>query len=201
MPIPDGSVDLIIAATAAHWFDMSIFWPRAAQVLKPGGSVALWTSSSVRVHPSTPNSAAIQGVLDKLDERVKDYMVSGNWLTRNFYVGLPLPWTLATPVMDFDEATFFRMEWNTGSTSESADQFFANQEPADLDTVEMVLGTSSPVTRWREAHPDAVGTERDVVRMTRMEIERLLHEAGVEKGKEIVKAGVAGVLLIVKKKA
>jgi len=71
----------------------------------------------------------------------------------------------------------------------------------DLDRMEKILGTASPVQRWREAHPDAVGTERDVIRMMRKEIERLLHEAGVEKGKEVVKGNVKGVLLMVKKKA
>jgi trans-aconitate 3-methyltransferase len=200
-PIPDGSVDLITAATAAHWFDMSGFWPRAAQVLKPGGSVALWTSGSIRVHPSVPNYAAIQTAIDKLKEPLEDYMAPGNWLTRNLYVDLPLPWTLATPVPGFDEATFLRKEWGMGGKSEPGDQFYAVQQPADLDTLEKVLGTASPVTRWREAHPNLVGTERDVVRMVRREIESLLHEAGVEKGKEILKGGVAGVLLMVKKKA
>ena len=71
----------------------------------------------------------------------------------------------------------------------------------DLDTMERILGTASPVQRWREAHPDAAGTERDIIRIMRMEIERLLHEAGVEKGKEVVKGSLRGVLLIVKKKA
>ncbi|QSS63565.1 hypothetical protein I7I51_00623 [Histoplasma capsulatum] len=42
--IADNSVDLLTAAAAAHWFDMSRFWPRAAQVLNPGGS-------SARAHP------------------------------------------------------------------------------------------------------------------------------------------------------
>jgi len=128
-------------------------------------------------------------------------MVLGNRLTRDLYIDLPLPWTLATPVPEFDEASFLRKEWNTGSESKLGDQFFANQQPVDLDTLEKGLSTTSPVIRWREAHPDAVGSERDVVRMIRREIERLLHEAGVEKGKEIVTAGVAGVLLMVKKKA
>ncbi|KAF1814188.1 S-adenosyl-L-methionine-dependent methyltransferase [Eremomyces bilateralis CBS 781.70] len=41
-PVEEGSVDLIVAATAAHWFDMEAFWPRAAKVLKPGGTVAFW---------------------------------------------------------------------------------------------------------------------------------------------------------------
>lgn len=27
----------------AHWFDMPRFWAAAADLLKPGGSVALWT--------------------------------------------------------------------------------------------------------------------------------------------------------------
>ncbi len=67
--------------------------------------------------------------------------------------------------------------------------------------MERILGTMSPVQRWREAHPDAVGTERDVIRVMRREIERLLHEAGVEEGKEVVKGSLRGVLLMVKKKA
>ena len=58
----------------------------------------------------------------------------------------------------------------------------------------------SPVQRWREAHPDAVGTDRDFVKMQRIAIERLLHEAGVEKGKEVVKGSITGVLMIVKKR-
>jgi trans-aconitate 3-methyltransferase len=199
-PILDGSVDLITAATCAHWFDMAGFWARAAQALKPGGTVALWTSSSVRTHPSMPNSAAIQAAIDMLEELLADYMIPGNWLTRNLYVDLPMPWTLANPVLDFDEATFFRKEWNTDGAFKPDDQFFASQQPVDMETLENILGTTSPVTRWREANPDAVGTESDVVRMTRRKIERLLHEAGVEKGKELVEGTVAGVLLLVKKK-
>jgi len=70
----------------------------------------------------------------------------------------------------------------------------------DLDTMEMVLGTGSPVQRWREANPGKVGTEGDVIRVMRREMERLLHEAGVEKGKERVKGTIKGILLIFKKK-
>ena len=41
--VPLGEVDLITAATAVHWFDMKKFWDQAAQLLRPGGTVALWT--------------------------------------------------------------------------------------------------------------------------------------------------------------
>ena len=200
-PIEDGSVHLLTASTAAHWFDMSAFWPRAARVLKPGGTVALWTTGQMSIHPSVPNSEALNAALMDLEERdLQPFFEPGNWLTRNLYSELPLPWTLDTPVDEFDEASFVRVEWGTGEND--AEEFFAGGAlTMDLDMMEKILGTASPVQRWREANKDAVGTEGDVVKRIRREIERLLREAGVEEGKEIIKGSPKGVLLIVKKKA
>ncbi|XP_029315069.1 putative methyltransferase DDB_G0268948 [Cottoperca gobio] len=41
LPFPDGSVDLLTAASAAHWFDPPRFLAEANRVLKPQGCVAL----------------------------------------------------------------------------------------------------------------------------------------------------------------
>ncbi|KAI5107469.1 hypothetical protein C0J45_3107 [Silurus meridionalis] len=41
LPFPDGSVDLLTAASAAHWFDAERFLKEAARVLKPHGCIAL----------------------------------------------------------------------------------------------------------------------------------------------------------------
>lgn len=195
-PVQDSSVDLIIAANAAHWFDMSGFWPSAARVLKPGGSVALWTTGQIRTHPSMPNAAAIQAAIEQHQEsHLKPYYTPGSILAHNRYVDLPLPWMLEQPVPEFDESTFFRKDWDDG------EKFVVGPSEVDLDIFEKLMATASNVTRWREAHPDDVGTERDVLRILRREIERLLHEAGVEKGKEKLKGTVHGALLMVKKKA
>ncbi|KAF2817305.1 S-adenosyl-L-methionine-dependent methyltransferase [Mytilinidion resinicola] len=198
-PVEDASVDLITASTAAHWFDMARFWPSATRVLKPGGTVAIWTGGSICIHPTMPNAAAIQATLDEIEERdLKPFFLPGNLLTRGLYIDLPLPWTLETPVPAFDETTFFRREW----APEKDEEFFAGGgQPVSLDMMERVMGTISPIHRWRDAHPDAVGTERDILRIMRRDIERLLHEAGVEKGKEVVQASLNGVLLMIKKKA
>lgn len=67
--------------------------------------------------------------------------------------------------------------------------------------MEKMLSTSSPVARWRQAHPEAVGTEDDVLRRIRRLIEKYLHEAGVEEGKERLKGGMLGVLIMVKKRS
>ncbi|XP_067404798.1 putative methyltransferase DDB_G0268948 [Emydura macquarii macquarii] len=46
LPFEDGSVDLITAFTAAHWFDMPKFMKEVDRVLKPHGCVALSTYSA-----------------------------------------------------------------------------------------------------------------------------------------------------------
>ncbi|KIL83734.1 hypothetical protein FAVG1_13010 [Fusarium avenaceum] len=197
-PIIDGTVDLITAATCAHWFDMQGFWQQAAKALKTGGTVALWTGGTIRVDTSLPNHEAIQAVIDELDVTLEDYLLPGNILVRDLYRELALPWTLPSPVSAFDPDSFVRKEWNTGPDAET--QFYEKQPPMSLDVLEMALGTGSPVTRWREDHPEAVGTEDDVVRQLRRKIEKILSEAGEEEGKDMVTGDVTGVLLLFRKK-
>lgn len=194
-PLADASVDLITIATAAHWIDMSRFWPRAAQVLRPGGSVAIWTSGESQVHPSMPNAAAVQAVVDAHEkEYLEPYVASGNNLAKNLYIDLPLPWTLDNKVPEFDEASYFRRTWEAG------DDFMKGDQSVNMKGLEMIMSTTSPVARWREAHPDLVGTEQDVTRVLRRKIEKLLHEAGVEEGQEVLKGALGGVVMVVKKK-
>ncbi|KAN0090284.1 S-adenosyl-L-methionine-dependent methyltransferase [Hyaloscypha variabilis] len=200
-PIADASIDLITASTAAHWFNMTLFWPRAAQVLKPGGSVAIWTTGSVKIHPSMPNAEKIQASIDAIEAReLTPFFVPGNLMTRDLYRELQLPWTVSPKVEAFDEGTFLRKEY--GAEFGNEEEFLRGSGvEVNLDMMEKMLGTGSPVQRWREANKEKVGTEGDVVRLFRREIERLLHEAGVEPGKEVCKGSIRGVLLIVKKKA
>lgn len=47
----DASVDLVVAAQAAHWFDHERFYPEAKRVLNKGGAVALWTYGLANVEP------------------------------------------------------------------------------------------------------------------------------------------------------
>jgi SAM-dependent methyltransferase len=194
-PIQPSSIDLITASNAAHWFDMPQFWASAARVLKPGGSVALWCSGDIRVHQDMLNSEAIQAMMDDFFERhLKPFYEPGNLLVRDRYVDLPLPWTLEVPVVEFDEEKFMRKDYDADDTD------FVHNTEANMDVFEKIMATGSPVTRWRQAHPKLEETDQDVVKLLRKEIERLLHEAGVEKGQEMIKGAVRGVLMVVKRK-
>ena len=48
--LPDSSVDLILVAQAAHWFDLPAFYAEAERVLRPGGVLALLTYSGLRIN-------------------------------------------------------------------------------------------------------------------------------------------------------
>jgi SAM-dependent methyltransferase len=50
VPLPDGSVDAVVAGNALHWFNMNAAGPEIARVLVPGGILAgLWNIFDDRV--------------------------------------------------------------------------------------------------------------------------------------------------------
>jgi SAM-dependent methyltransferase len=50
IPLPDASVDAVVAGNAMHWFDMNVAGPEIARVLAPGGVLAgLWNVVDDRV--------------------------------------------------------------------------------------------------------------------------------------------------------
>jgi SAM-dependent methyltransferase len=50
IPMPNASVDAVLAGNAMHWFDMAVAGPEIARVLVPGGTLAgLWNVMDDRV--------------------------------------------------------------------------------------------------------------------------------------------------------
>ena len=49
--LADHSVDLIVAATAIHWFDLDEFYTEVKRVIRPGGVLAAWTYHVGHVSP------------------------------------------------------------------------------------------------------------------------------------------------------
>lgn len=162
--VEPGSVDLVTVAMAAHWFDMDIFWPKAASTLKPGGTVALWTCASQFCHPSTPNAAEVSKALFELEyDILGPYELEGNRISQGMYDKLKLPWQVNPVVKAFDQTGFKRMEWNRDGKVEEGKDFLIGYKQS-VEEFERSMSTASMVTRWREANPQLVGTEQDCVK-------------------------------------
>lgn len=201
-PIAENSVDLLTAATSAHWFNLDLFWARASRVLKRGGTVALWARTGMSIDATaTPNGEAIKAAMETFYQQLLPYASSGGDMTRNLYADLPLPWKLDAPVKAFDEKSFLRRVWNKDRKylTDSKNASFGvamSMSPAEF---ERFLATHSPVARWRKAHPDLCGTKDDIVKSLTRRIKGLLRDAGVEPSEQLLRGGVAIVLIMVKK--
>jgi SAM-dependent methyltransferase len=64
-----GSVDLVTAAQAVHWFDFDKFYAEARRVLAPGGAIAVFTYNLARVTPG----------FDRLIDRLAREIVGPWW--------------------------------------------------------------------------------------------------------------------------
>jgi trans-aconitate 3-methyltransferase len=193
------TVDMIISANAAHWFSMPQFWTQAAKLLKPGGTVAIWTLCRPHVHPSTPNAAKIKSALDTLDRSLDPYRVGPNRLAYDMYADLALPWTIDPLIPGFNSTTFVRREWNRdGKLEDGEDDFFMSRQVMTVKQFETGLLTSSPAQRWREAHPESVETEEEPARVAGKAIREALRAEGAGEN-DTFKGGFSAVLLMVKR--
>ncbi|KAK5716468.1 hypothetical protein LTR15_009359 [Elasticomyces elasticus] len=165
-----GSVDLVTVGTAAHWFDLPAFYQSAAKALRPGGTLAMWIPSSSYVHPTVPHAKEIQAAMFELQGDVlQPYHQKGTKYAMTGYDNLPLPWDDGNGQALFDKTTFKRMLWDREGIPTAPPLADGTPGPYLLGReitfkqAEMALATSSSVIRWREAHPDRVGTEEDPV--------------------------------------
>jgi len=116
------------------------------------------------------------------------------------YQDLPVPWTLGPALAAaFPEASFSRREWNReGRLEPGEDDFFGGSTDTPLTELAAALGTASMVTRWREAHPEAVGTEGDCVVQAMAAVKKAMGFSA-EKGSAadpMLRTGSATVLLM-----
>jgi SAM-dependent methyltransferase len=63
----DETFDLLIAATSWHWIDPAIRYNKAANVLKPGGHLAIWAATHVFPEGGDPFFRQLQDVYDEID--------------------------------------------------------------------------------------------------------------------------------------
>ena len=179
---------------------MGKFWEAAGTLLKPSGTVALWTCSSLYAHPSTPNAAEVQHILDRLvQEHLAPYSLPSNKLSDEGYRDLVLPWAISSASPYFSKDAFKIQHWDLDGVLSDGKDFFCGGHTTTLAELASSLGTASMVTRWRQAHPDIAGGENDCVLKTMRDIAVAMN---VEKGKEeevTIRTGNSTSLLLFKR--
>jgi hypothetical protein len=94
--LQDHSVDLVVAAQAAHWFDHERFHRQSRRVLRVEGALALWTYGLAYVSPA----------IDTIVQRFYSDVVGPYWPPERRYVesayrDLPFPWReVAAPAFE-----------------------------------------------------------------------------------------------------
>ena len=125
-PLGDHSVDIVTVAQALHWFDLGAFYAEASRVVRPRGTIAVWSYGSTGVAPE----------IDKIigafyHDTIGRYWPPGRRHVENGYRDLAFPFA---PI----EAPRFEMvkQWN-------------------VDELLGYIGTWSAVQRYRVAEGGA----------------------------------------------
>lgn len=64
-PLEEGAFDLAVAATAFHWIDPVVRYPKTAQALRPGGTMALFWNLHVQGNACEGFFEAVQEVYER----------------------------------------------------------------------------------------------------------------------------------------
>lgn len=174
---------------------MFLFWKLVVNVFKLGGSVVIWVSGEICINFNIFVGWVIQQIIDFFwDCYFKDFVVFGNEMIKYSYVDFFFFWIFFELIDDFEKDMFYWREWSFSESFFDVENF-----EVSLNKWEKIMSIGMLVMCWWEVYFDDVGMERDLLRKCRREIERLLYEVGVEKGKEMVKGYIKGVLLMVKR--
>lgn len=98
------SVDLAVAAQAAHWFDWPRFVAELGRVVRPGGLVALITYRNAEL------AAEVGERLARFYDQIEPYWPDGRAHVFNRYRDLTLPWPAVDPPVLEMTATWTRDE-------------------------------------------------------------------------------------------
>ncbi len=96
-PLPEGAFDLLVSATAFHWLDPTVAYPKAARSLRPGGTIAPFWNEHVATDADGGFFAEAQEVYAREAPEIWD----GN------HTGPPLPEDLPERTREIEDSGYF----------------------------------------------------------------------------------------------
>ncbi|KAI6904343.1 UNC-50 family protein [Hortaea werneckii] len=147
------SIDLITVAMAAHWFQFPAFHLSAAQALRSGGTLAIWTTSSYSATPPYQGIGTSEAYFIPSKTRCDEDAEN------------------PSAAAFFDEAAFERKHWDRDGVPSapalpdgSPGPYLLGRE-VDLQGGLKGFDSSGPMFRWREANPEKAHSDQDPIRV------------------------------------
>jgi trans-aconitate 3-methyltransferase len=144
--VESGSVDMVCAAQAAHWFDFKRAWPEMFRVLRPGGTLALWCYKD-HVYVDYPKASGILlgFMYGDSKETLGPFWEPGRQIVRGNYRAIQPPKDL------FVEEKRIEYEPETkGPGSGKGENLM--RRTMTVDQSKEYMHTWSSVHSWQEAH-------------------------------------------------
>ncbi len=146
-----GSMDLVTAAAAVHWFDHPRFWAEVRRVLRPGGVVAVWTYHVAHLAEPFPEVFA-----RFYEDVLKTYFAPGaRWVDERYATldvpgePLPAPDLSASAEWDLAGVLAFVRSWSGAHRYREE----RGEDPAEVLRAELAPRWGDPSRRRRIVWP------------------------------------------------
>ena len=148
--IKDQSVDMVVAGQAAHWFDLSSFWPEMRRIVRKGGTLALWCYTD----PTFVESANATKVLMEYAYGEDERLLGPYWQQPGRSRVQDKLRDLHPPELEWDDVQRIEYEPATTGPNRGEGTRFHHDRMKLGDCMKYVR-TWSSFHAWQENHPQA----------------------------------------------
>ena len=150
--LQDESVDMVVAAQAAHWFDYPKLFPELKRVLRKGGTIAFWGYKD-HVYCGYPNASRI--MLDYSygpdpARQLGQYWEPGRAITRQKLR------PIQPPEAEFEDLQRIEYEPDASGKGKGEGTLFVSKQMTVAQSIEYVR-TFSSFHEWEKKYPDKRG--------------------------------------------
>ncbi|KAL8691379.1 MAG: hypothetical protein Q9224_004190, partial [Gallowayella concinna] len=148
--LQDSSVDMVVAAQAAHWFDYERLFPEMKRVLRKGGTVAFWGYSDP-VFVDYPRATTILNHYAYGDSTM---LLGPYWSQPGRSIVRDRLRTIQPPAVDWNDIQRIEYEPGTEGVRSGRGAIFLHRRIKLGDCMNYIR-TWSSFHAWQEAHPEA----------------------------------------------
>ncbi|KAK7451231.1 trans-aconitate methyltransferase 1 [Stygiomarasmius scandens] len=155
--LKDESVDLVIAAQAAHWFDFSTLYSTLSRILRPNGTFAFWVYSELRLpqfHPAlTPMITEYHQGSDPHTSLGPYWERPGRTILERHLIDVPEPKDVGVNVLSETERVYFAGPYHTETLPSTHTLPVIMRSQTTWNGLLGYLNTFSSLHNWVEKHP------------------------------------------------